>query len=121
MNRKKINDDWFFSNPWFLTRFFGVYVKGDALILLPFCFVLLLTGIFSIKFMLIGFGVYFSLRALGEMIYWQLQQFGPKTYRPWDFGLKEVSNNGIYVLYQLISLITVVFWIMFLFIILGKT
>lgn len=37
------------------------------------------------------------------MVYWLLQQFGPKTYRPMDFGLKHVNNEGIYILYQLIA------------------
>jgi hypothetical protein len=41
---------------------------------------------------------------MGEMIYWLLQQFGTRKYRPYDFGLKNIDNNGIYIMYQLLSL-----------------
>lgn len=119
LKKDKITDDWFYSDPWFWGRLVGIYVKGDAIILLPFVGILLLTGIYSLRFMLFGFAVYFTLRALSEMIYWFFQQFGQKTYRPKDYGLKKLSNNSIYILYQLISLITAVIWIMFILFIVG--
>lgn len=107
------NNTWFYSNPNPLLRIILVYVKGDMLVLLPFCILLAAIGLFSLKLMLIGFGVYGLFRHLGEMIYWLLQQFCGGTYRPFDYGLKKVDTNGIYIIYQLTSLCTSVVYAVF--------
>ena len=100
----KITDNWFYSNPWWWSKPMLVYVKGDALVLIPLFLLILTTGLISFKLMAIVYLLFFTLRALGEMIYWLLQQFGDKTYRPNDFGLTRLNNNSIYILYQVMSL-----------------
>lgn len=80
------------------------FIRGDLIVLLPFLILILLIGFFSIRFMLIVLGVYIAVRELGEMIYWLLQQFGDKKYRPYDWGFKNLDNNAIYILYQTFAL-----------------
>jgi len=58
--------------------------------------------------MFIVLGLFVAIRQLGEMIYWLLQQFGDKKYRPYDFGLQKLDNNAIYILYQTFALVGVV-------------
>ena len=114
MNFKDIKDDWFYSNPWWWTRPFLVYVKGDAIVLVPLTVAILLTALYSIKLAALIYAVYFTIRGLGEMIYWLLQQFGQKTYRPNDFGFKNLSNDAIYIIYQTISLANIIIGIGFI-------
>lgn len=59
--------------------------------------------------MLIMFGVYIAVRSLGEMIYWFSHQFHERKYRPYDFGFKNLDNHAIYILYQTLSIVGVVF------------
>lgn len=103
-----ITPSWFFTELSFPLRFFLIFIRGDAIILVPFVLFTFAVGFFSIKWMLLLFGVYFACRFLGEMIYWLLQQFGDRKYRPHDFGLKKLDNNALYVLYQLCSLVGMV-------------
>ena len=104
---KKFNNSWFYSSPYPFFRIFQIFIKGDALVLLPFGIVMLGFFFFSIRLAIIILGIYLSVRYLGEMIYWLLHQFGEKTYRPYDFGLKELDNNAIYILYQLLAIINI--------------
>lgn len=101
-----VDDAWFYSNPHPLLRLLTVYVKGDMIILIPFVILIGFVGFFSFKVMCLMYAVFYSLRSIGEMQYWISQQFGPKTYRPDDVGFKKVRNDAIYILYQLIALIT---------------
>lgn len=108
---KSISNDWFYSNPHPLLRLLTVYVKGDMLIILPLLFCIGLIGFFSLEYMFFVYGVFFSLRHFGEMIYWFSHQFWEKKYRPNDFGFVHLSNDAVYILYQLMSLASTVFWI----------
>lgn len=99
-----ITSKWFFSHPRFPSQLALIYVRGDAIVLVPFMALLLIVGIFSLKWMALLFSLFLTFRSLGEMIYWIHQQFGTKTYRPNDFGFVKLDNNAIYVIYQLISL-----------------
>jgi hypothetical protein len=101
----KITSSWFFSNPPWYLRPLQIFVKGDALVLLPFTILILSTIPISYKITLILIGIFLAVRNLGEMIYWLLQQFGEKTYRPYDFGLKYLDNNAIYIIYQLLAIV----------------
>ncbi len=103
-----ITPSWFFTELSFPLRFFLIFIRGDAIILVPFVLFTFTVGFFSIKWMLLLFGLYFTFRFLGEMIYWLLQQFGPRSYRPYDFGLKKLDNNALYIMYQLYSLVGLV-------------
>ncbi|MFC1711938.1 hypothetical protein ACFLZ1_05175 [Patescibacteria group bacterium] len=106
---KSINDECFFTHPPSLLRFFTqVYVRGDMIILIPFLLLILFIGFFSIRLMFLTYAVFFTLRQLGEMIYWLLHQFLDKSYRPHDFGFKNLSNEAIYIIYQLLSLVKAV-------------
>jgi hypothetical protein len=98
-----IDDKWFFKETCFCLKIFQIYVRGDLIILLPFLILIFLTGFVSLKIMFFLLLVYFILRQFGELIYWFLQQFSKRTHRPYDFGFKKLSNNAIYIIYQLIS------------------
>lgn len=98
-----LTNEWFYTNTDQLLRTFHIYVKGDSLVLLPLWTFILITGFFSWKFMLLEIGFFLFLRGLGEMTYWLLQQFGKKTYRP-ETKYNKLSNDAIYILYQLSGL-----------------
>jgi hypothetical protein len=72
--------------------------------LVPLFALILLFGFLSLEFMLVMIGLYIAIRSLGEMIFWMFQQFGPRTYRPYDFGLAKLDNHAIYIMYQLFGL-----------------
>jgi hypothetical protein len=78
----------------------GVYVWGDALIFIPFHIIIFIYSLFSLKFALLVWSIFFSIRSLGEVMYWLLQQFSDRSYRPYDFGFTKLDNNAIYILYQ---------------------
>lgn len=78
------------------------------IILLPFLLLVAASGLISLKLMLILVAAYVAVRNFGEMIYWICQQFGKREYRPNDFGLKNLDNNAIYIIYQTFSLVLVV-------------
>lgn len=105
--RSSITSRWFFSDPGIALRVFLIFIKGDLLILLPLIVVLIGLTIWSVPFGLYMIGVYVSVRFGGEMVYWIHQQFGSRSYRPYDFGLRRLDNHAIYILYQLIALIGV--------------
>jgi hypothetical protein len=112
---RKINTEWFFKNTPFFLKLLFVYVNGDILVLLPFLFINLILAFFSWKLALSLFLIYAAIRNFGEMIYWLLQQFGGRKYRPYDFGLTDLDNNAIYILYQTFSLALCVISIFLLF------
>lgn len=112
---RDISNNWFYSNPHPLLRILTIYVKGDMLIIIPGLIMIGVLGFFSLKFMFLIYGIFFSLRGLGEMIYWFSHQFWMKQYRPDDFGFKKLSNDAIYILYQLISTLTTVLGVGFVF------
>jgi hypothetical protein len=104
MDNSKVSDNWFYSDPNWFFRFLTIFIKGDAIIIIPFLILTIFFLFFLRKLGLIILLVFVSLRFLGEMIYWLLQQFSKKDYRPYDFGFKNLSNNSIYIIYQLFSL-----------------
>lgn len=103
-----ITNSWFFEKPNAFLRYILVYVKGDALVLVPFAAIILLFGFISIDFMIILIGLFIAFRGFGEMMFWMLQQFGARSYRPSDFGLHQLDNNAIYIIYQLLGLVSAV-------------
>lgn len=97
-----LNDDWFYKNPPFLIKtFLLTFIWGDSLIMFPLILLTILLAIFSPKIGFIFYLLLVTIRFFIEIFYWLFQQFGPKTYRPYDFGLKKLGNNSIYILYQL--------------------
>lgn len=103
-----ITPEGFFADTNKIFKLMQIYVRGDAIVLLPFIFLALAIGIFSVRWMVLIFCLFLAFRALGEMMYWLLQQFGDKKYRPYDYGFKKLDNNAIYIIYQLTSLVTLV-------------
>ncbi len=110
MISKTIDDNWFYATPHRLLRLLTIYVKGDMIIIIPALLLIALVGFFSLKFMCFVYAVFFALRSFGEMLYWFSHQFWEKKYRPDDFGFAKLSNDAIYILYQLLSLVWTVFW-----------
>lgn len=108
MKLSEITSSWFHTDTKMYLKVLQIYVRGDALVLIPFFIAILIIGVFSLKWMALLFSLFLVFRSLGEMMYWLLQQFGDKKYRPYDFGFKKLDNNGIYIIYQLTSLITLV-------------
>lgn len=106
-HRKQITTYWFFSTPPLILRWLGIYVNGDALLIIPLLCILTILLLVSLPFGLIMTGLYIAVRGAGEMMYWLLQQFGPKKYRPYDYGLTNLSHEGIYILYQLRALVSI--------------
>lgn len=100
-----ISDKWFYQNPPLLVKIFLLtFIWGDAIVLFPLLIFILSVSFFNLKLGLILYSVLICLRYFIEIFYWLLQQFGPKTYRPHDLGLKQLSNNSIYIIYQLFSM-----------------
>lgn len=108
---KSISNEWFFSDPNMFLRCISIFVKGDGIVLIPFFLIVLIISLFSVKVALLTTTIFISVRFTGEMIYWLLQQFGSKTYRPYDYGLSNLSNDAIYIIYQLTSTVWIVFGI----------
>lgn len=104
---REIDNKWFFTDLPTWCKVFLVFIKGDIL-LAPLLIAILLAGFFSLKLMLILLGSYVAVRFFGEMIYWLLQQFGDKKYRPGDFGMERLDNHALYIVYQTIAIA----WIM---------
>lgn len=105
MKKSEISNKWFFSDVPVWAKTLQIYIKGDALIITPFLIISSLFYFLNWKFALVITGVFYSLRQIGEMIYWLLQQFSKREYRPYDYGYKNLDNNAIYIIYQLRCLI----------------
>lgn len=99
--KHKSTKDFFCDCPSYL-KTIGIYVWGDAYIFIPFHIIVFLFSLISLRFGLLLWAVFFSIRSLGEILYWFLQQFGDRSYRPYDFGFKKLDNHAIYIFYQTI-------------------
>lgn len=98
--RNRVTNSWFFSDTNPLLKLFLIFVKGDMILLIPLVILIAFSYLFSLKLGVILTGSYLFIRFLGEMFYWLLQQFGDRTYRPYDFGFTKLDNHAIYILYQ---------------------
>lgn len=98
--KDRITNQWFFSETNLFFKALLIFVKGDLLFLLPLVILIGLTYTLSLKIGLFFTGAYISVRFFGEIIYWMGQQFSDRKYRPSDFGLKNLDNNAVYILYQ---------------------
>ena len=78
------------------------------LVLLPLLLGTVLLSFLSLKWGLIAFGSLLTVRQSGELMYWLLQQFSDRKYRPYDFGFTELDNNAIYILYQTFAIAGIV-------------
>jgi hypothetical protein len=106
--KNKITNSWFYTEmPWW-GKLFLIYVRGDLFMLLPILGIIAVTSLLSVEVAVLIFGIFLAVRQLGELIYWLLQQFGDKKYRPYDFGFKNLDNNAIYILYQTFAIAGVV-------------
>jgi hypothetical protein len=99
-HRNAIKNDWFFKETHPILKACTIFICGDMFFVLPLFVLMAIALFFSVKFGLLLVGAYIMLRYFGEMIYWLLQQFSDRKYRPNDFGFKKLDNNAIYILYQ---------------------
>ena len=105
MNKLNFTKEKFFTNlPWYC-KVFTLFVYGDLIVLLPFVVLIAASYLISFKVGLILSGLYLAIRYFGEMIYWPLQQFSNRSYRPYDFGFKKLDNHAIYILYQTFAIV----------------
>jgi hypothetical protein len=100
-----------------ILRFIGIYVLGDAFILVPFL-VIFLPIIYLIKGWWgvgVAWCVYMSVRNFIEIIYWLFQQFSDRSYRP-GFPFKDYDNNKVYIVFQLLNTVhAVVYMVLLIF------
>lgn len=89
----------------------GIFVVGDALVLVPFLLIFFpaIAILFSLKDVAIAWTLYMSVRSFIEITYWMHHQFGSKNYRP-TFFKTSLGNNEIYIIYQLLDTIYFVFY-----------
>lgn len=105
MYKEKLSRHIFFRNlPWYF-KIFTVFIYGDLIVLMPFVVLIALSYVISLKVGLILTGLYLAVRYFGEMIYWPLQQFSDRTYRPYDFGFTKLDNHAVYILYQTFAIV----------------
>ncbi|QQS43563.1 hypothetical protein IPM65_05430 [Candidatus Roizmanbacteria bacterium] len=106
--QKKINNKWFYTEmPWW-GKILLIYVRGDLFMIFPLLLVILIIGLFSFRYALLSFGLLIVVRQSGELVYWLLQQFGDRKYRPSDFGFSNLDNSAIYILYQTFAIVGIV-------------
>lgn len=104
IDRSKVTDRWFYSNPGVIAKMLTIFVKGDMLVLVPFFVLVALIGFWSLRMMALILALFFTVRSFGEMMYWFFQQFYDLKYRPHDFGFTKLSNKAIYILYQVFTM-----------------
>lgn len=93
--------------PWW-GKILLIYVRGDLFMIFPLLLVILIIGLFSFRYALLSFGLLIVVRQSGELVYWLLQQFGDRKYRPSDFGFSNLDNSAIYILYQTFAIVGIV-------------
>lgn len=98
--RKNATNTWFFTDTPPLLKLFLIFIKGDMILLIPLVLLIILSYFISVKLGVILTGSYLLIRFLGEMFYWLMQQFGDRTYRPYDYGFTQLDNHAVYILYQ---------------------
>lgn len=100
----------------------GAYVWDDALPISVFWTIssILLFFLNDLKSTLILVLIFFLFRFLGEMFYWLLQQFHSDNFRPNDFGLKNLPNQNIYIIYQVWNMCQTVLVAFFLYLVISK-
>ena len=103
-----VDNSWFYTEmPWW-GKICLIYIRGDLFVLLPILLFIFIIGFISLKWMMIILCLLIVVRQSGELIYWLLQQFSHKKYRPFDFGFKNLDNNAIYILYQTFAIVGIV-------------
>lgn len=100
------SDSHFYQNTSFIDKLLTIFIKGDKLVLYPFWLLVILLAVFYSQYAIMLSLVFLSLRFLIEAIYWLLQQFVGGKYRPGDYGFTKLSNNSIYIIYQLTSTVS---------------
>ena len=105
------NDATFYQNPLPWEKLFTIFVRGDRLVIYPVLLFSLILFFFNRQYAIVFILVFLSLRFFIEIIYWLFQQFTTGQYRPYDYGLNKLSNNSIYIIYQLTSTFTCAFFL----------
>ncbi len=109
----------FYKNLPHFFHYLGIYVVGDLIVLLPFIVVFFpLVYLFrGLEGLVISWCLYMGIRHMFEVVYWLLQQFGDKSYRP-ATPFKQLKNNDVYILHQLLNTVYAVIYLSILIFIL---
>ena len=104
---RAVSPKWFFSSvPWYVRATTLIFIKGDAIFIVPLLIGLVLLYLFTpIRYAVMMTGFYLVFRYLGEMMYWLMQQFSARTYRPPCLGFGKLDNHALYILYQTFALL----------------
>lgn len=113
MKRNELTNAWFFKDMHPLWKVVQIFVKGDAIVIAPFLAILAIFGLFDWYAAALVFGVFYTMRFIGEISYWLLHQFHVTGYRPYDFGFTKLSNKAIYIIYQLLAIVNASIWMSF--------
>jgi len=106
--QKNITNKWFYTEmPWW-GKIMLIYVKGDLFMLAPLLLINSIIAFFSLRSALLIFGLLIVVRQSGELVYWLMQQFGDRKYRPSDFGFSNLDNSAVYIIYQTFAIVGIV-------------
>jgi hypothetical protein len=99
---------------------FGAFVWEDMLVFSVFWTIssLILWYLNNFKLTLVLVLLFVIFRGFGEMVYSLLGQFVAKHHRPYDFGFAALSDESIYILYQVaeLSIVTLAAFCLYLII-----
>lgn len=103
---KKLSVEKYYRKTTTLLFPFGAYVWDDMLPISIFWLVssIILLYLNDLKLTLVLVLLFFILRWFYEVFYWFFQQFHTDNTRPNDFGFKNLPNQNIYIIYQVINL-----------------
>lgn len=103
-----VKNTWFKKNPYGLARWFsflGAFVWVDAVTFGLFFFLASLVSLIlqNVILLLLIFSVFWTVRSIGETIYWFLEQFvNPHKNKPETLhGHKFFPGDSIYIHYQI--------------------
>ncbi len=122
LSLKKLSVDKYFRKTHAWLFLLGAYVWDDMLPISLFWLVssIILFFLNDLKSTLVLILLFFILRWFYEVFYWFFQQFHTDNTRPNDFGLKNLPNQNIYIIYQVINLCQATLAIFLLYVVLTK-
>ncbi|HEX9804241.1 MAG TPA: hypothetical protein VGA67_01015 [Candidatus Dojkabacteria bacterium] len=105
-----------------IARFLGIYVLGDAIVIVPFLIIFLpLTFLFQGWYgVAIGWSLYMGVRHFIEIFYWLFQQFVPDGHRP-GFPFKQFGNKDVFIIHQVLNTVySVAYFTILIFLVMDR-
>lgn len=97
---------------------FGAFVWEDMVVISAVLFIasIILFFLNNLTHTLVFILLFIIMRTIGEMIYSLFQQFHQPGYRPFDYGLKNLGNVSIHIIYQVkaVAVITLATFLLYL-------